>query len=81
MGWSDAGPFSRDAAQFARELHTLLQNATIPGPYVMVGHSLGGLGVRVFVHDYSSEVAGVVNVEQWKKRALESASVVSTPIG
>jgi pimeloyl-ACP methyl ester carboxylesterase len=62
-GWSDAGPLPRDAAQFAKELHTLLQNANIPGPYVMVGHSLGGLGVRVFVHDYASEIAGVVLID------------------
>ena len=63
MGWSEAGPLPRDAAQNAKELHTLLQNANIPGPYVMVGHSLGGLLVRVFVHDYASEIAGVVLVE------------------
>ena len=62
-GWSDAGPLPRDAAQFAKELHTLLHTANIPGPYVMVGHSLGGLSVRVFVHDYPSEVAGVVLVD------------------
>ena len=63
MGWSEAGPLPRDAAQSAEELHTLLQKANIPGPYVMVGHSLGGLVVRVFVHDYASEIAGVVLVE------------------
>ena len=63
MGWSEAGPLPRDAAQSAKELHTLLQKANIPGPYVMVGHSLGGLVVRVFVHDYASEIAGVVLVE------------------
>jgi pimeloyl-ACP methyl ester carboxylesterase len=63
MGWSEAGPLPRDAAQSAKELHTLLQNANIPGPYVMVGHSLGGLVVRVFVHDYASEIPGVVLVE------------------
>jgi pimeloyl-ACP methyl ester carboxylesterase len=63
LGWSEAGPLPRDATQFAKELHALLQNAHIPGPYVMVGHSLGGLPVRVFVHDYSSEVAGVVLIE------------------
>jgi pimeloyl-ACP methyl ester carboxylesterase len=70
MGWSEAGPLPRDAAQFARELHTLLQNANIPGPYVMVGHSLGGLGVRVFVHDYSSEVSGVVLIESMNPKQL-----------
>lgn len=62
-GWSEAGPLPRDAAHFAEELHTLLKNANIPGPYVMVGHSLGGLTVRVFVHDYASEVAGVVLID------------------
>ena len=61
--WSEAGPLPRDAAQFAKELHTLLKNANVPGPYVMVGHSLGGLTVRVFVHDYSSEVVGVVLID------------------
>src|SRR5215208_3481060 len=42
MGWSEAGPLPRDAAQYTKDIHTLLQNANIPGPYVMVGHSLGG---------------------------------------
>jgi pimeloyl-ACP methyl ester carboxylesterase len=70
MGWSEAGPLPRDAAHFAKELHTLLQNADIPGPYVMVGHSLGGLGVRVFVHEYASEVAGVVLVESMNPKQI-----------
>jgi pimeloyl-ACP methyl ester carboxylesterase len=62
-GWSEPGPLPRDAAQSAKELHTLLQKANISGPYVMVGHSLGGLSVRVFTHDYPAEVAGVVLVD------------------
>lgn len=63
LGWSEAGPLPRDAAQFAKELHTLLQNANIPRPYVMVGHSLGGTTVRVFVSDHASDVAGVVLID------------------
>jgi len=63
MGWSEPGPQPRNAGQFAKELHTLLQKANIPGPYIMVGHSLGGLSVRVFTHDYPSEVAGVVLID------------------
>jgi pimeloyl-ACP methyl ester carboxylesterase len=74
-GWSDAGPLPRDAAQFAKELHTLLQNANIPGPYVMVGHSLGGLGVRVFVHDYAPEVAGVVLIDSMNPRRFTQSQV------
>jgi pimeloyl-ACP methyl ester carboxylesterase len=75
LGWSDASPLPSHAAQFAKELHTLLQKADIPGPYVMVGHSLGGLIVRVFAHDYASEVAGVVLVDSMNpKQVTESLS-------
>lgn len=48
MGYSEASPLPRTAKQFAKELHTLLEQANIPGPYVMVGHSSGGLTVRIF---------------------------------
>ena len=63
LGWSETGPLPRDAAHFAKELHTLLQNANVPGPYVMVGHSLGGATVRVFVSEHASDVAGVVLID------------------
>ena len=63
LGWSESGPLPRDAAHFARELHTLLQKANVPGPYVMVGHSLGGAAVQVFVGEYASEVSGVVLID------------------
>lgn len=75
MGWSEAGPLPRDAAQFAKELHALLQNANIPGPYVMVGHSLGGLGVHVFVHDYASEIAGVVLIESMNPKQFTQSQI------
>lgn len=75
LGWSEANPLPSDAAQFARELHRLLQNANVPGPYVMVGHSLGGIIVRIFAHDYASEVAGVVLVDSMNpKQVTESLS-------
>ena len=75
LGWSDANSLPSDAAQFAKELHTLLQNANVPGPYVMVGHSLGGFIVRIFAHDYASEVAGVVLVDSMNpKQVTESLS-------
>jgi pimeloyl-ACP methyl ester carboxylesterase len=75
LGWSEAAPLPGDAAQFARELHTLLQNANVPGPYVMVGHSLGGFVVRIFAHDYASEVAGVVLVDSMNpKQVTQSLS-------
>jgi pimeloyl-ACP methyl ester carboxylesterase len=63
LGWSDLGPEPRDAEQNAGQLHTLLAQAGIPGPYVLVGHSFGGLYMRVFAAHYPDEVAGMVLIE------------------
>jgi pimeloyl-ACP methyl ester carboxylesterase len=60
MGWSDADPGPQDAQQIVRELHTLLTNAGIAGPYVLVGHSFGGLYTRVYADQYPDEVMGMV---------------------
>jgi len=62
LGWSDPAPkgVSRDGKEVATELHTLLQKANITGPYVMVGHSFGGLYTLFFAHQYPDEVAGMV---------------------
>jgi len=63
LGWSESGPEPRDAQQQARELHALLTHAGIPGPYILVGHSLGGLSVRMFAAQYPDEVGGMVLIE------------------
>jgi pimeloyl-ACP methyl ester carboxylesterase len=62
-GWSDPGPFPRTSDAMARELHELLRRADIPAPYVLVGHSLGGLNARVFNGLYPRDVAGAVLVD------------------
>ena len=77
-GWSDAGPLPRNAGQFAKELHTLLHQANIPGPYVLVGHSLGGLPVQVFTDMYPSEVAGVVLIESMSPRQFTQTPTDTT---
>jgi pimeloyl-ACP methyl ester carboxylesterase len=62
-GWSGPGPEPRTSGQIATELRALLATAGERGPYVMVGHSLGGFNVRVFAGRYPDDVSGVVLVD------------------
>jgi pimeloyl-ACP methyl ester carboxylesterase len=87
LGWSDLGPMPRTAERMVEELHTLLERAAIPAPYVLVGHSFGGLTMPLFAARYPQETAGVVLVdpvvpaewnppsEQDRKRAEVGATV------
>ena len=63
MGWSETGPEPRDARQISNELHALLEGADIDGPYVLVGHSFGGLYMQTYAARYPDEVAGVALVD------------------
>jgi pimeloyl-ACP methyl ester carboxylesterase len=63
LGWSERGPKTRTAQNIAEELHTLLTEAGIEGPYVLVGHSAGGVYARVYAHLYPDEVVGMVLVD------------------
>ncbi len=62
-GWSDSAAYPRDSYAVARDLHQLLHNAGIRGPYLLVGHSIGGFHIRVFHKLFPQEVAGVVFVD------------------
>ena len=70
-GWSDSSPQPRTATQMANELHQLLVNANVAPPYILVGHSLGGLTVRVFASQYPDEVAGMILVDAGHEDMLE----------
>src|SRR5215207_1491756 len=59
-GWSDPADGPQDAARIAADLHTLLERAQVPGPYVLAGHSFGGLYVQAFAATYPDQVAGLV---------------------
>ena len=63
MGWSEMGPDPRDAKQITGELHTLLSKAGIEGPYVLVGHSFGGMYMQTYAARYPDEAAGVALVD------------------
>jgi pimeloyl-ACP methyl ester carboxylesterase len=62
-GWSDSGPQPRTSQQIVKELHALLGNAGVEGPYVLVGHSFGGVNMQLYAGRYPDEVAGMVLVD------------------
>lgn len=62
-GWSEPAAGPQDGAQIAADLHTLLHNAHVPGPYVLAGHSFGGLYMLTFAARYPDDVAGMVLVD------------------
>jgi pimeloyl-ACP methyl ester carboxylesterase len=76
MGFSEAGPLPRTAERIAEELHALLSAARVPGPYILVGHSYGGMVARLYAHQHPQEVEGMVlldpaHPQEWLKRTRE----------
>ncbi len=63
LGWSEPGPTPRTAVTMAAELHTLLSNAAVPAPYLLVGYSSGGVTARLFAYEHPELVAGLVLVD------------------
>jgi pimeloyl-ACP methyl ester carboxylesterase len=63
LGWSDPGPKPRDGRAIVADLASLLRELDEPGPYVLVGHSMGGLMVRLFALTHPDQSAGVVLVD------------------
>jgi pimeloyl-ACP methyl ester carboxylesterase len=63
LGQSELGPKPRSAKRIASELHSALEKAGVKPPYVLVGHSLGGIFVRVFADLYPKEVVSIVLID------------------
>lgn len=63
LGWSDPAPGRPTAAGMAHDLRMLLTGAGIPPPFVLVGHSLGGLVARMFISLYPGEVAALALID------------------
>jgi pimeloyl-ACP methyl ester carboxylesterase len=76
---SDRVPNPRSAADMVADLHALLTAADVPGPYVLVGHSFGGLIVRLFASLYPDEVAGLVLVDAAHEDWWETFAGTVTP--
>lgn len=63
LGWSSPARTPRTPSHIAAELHDLLQRGAVKPPYILVGHSFGGLVMRRFALLYPDEVSGVVLVD------------------
>jgi len=88
LGWSDRARTPRTVSSIVDELHEMLLAADVPPPYVLVGHSFGGIVARLYTMRYPSEIAGIVLVdpvllEEWhplsreRKRMLIGGAVLS----
>jgi pimeloyl-ACP methyl ester carboxylesterase len=71
MGASPASGQAPDPVRTVEELHKVLERSGAPGPYVLVGHSLGGLIARLYAHRYPDEVAGIVFVDSSHEALLQ----------
>jgi pimeloyl-ACP methyl ester carboxylesterase len=76
---SDPVPQPRTAADAVSDLHALMTAAKVPGPYVLVGHSVGGLIVRLYASTYPDEVAGLVLVDALPEGLWEGLQAALTP--
>lgn len=63
IGISDKSNLERTSLNEVYELHTLLKNTKVKGPYIIVAHSIGGYNARLFAGTYPNEVAGIVFVD------------------
>jgi pimeloyl-ACP methyl ester carboxylesterase len=71
LGWSEPRLGKRDAEAIAGQLHTLLDEAGVKRPIVLLGHSAGGFYVREYAREYPAEVAGVVLVDSTSPQQFE----------
>jgi pimeloyl-ACP methyl ester carboxylesterase len=75
---SDPVPMPRTAVDIVADLHTLLEAAEVPPPYVLVGHSLGGLLTRLYAGTYPDDVAGLVQIDPYHEEVWERYRTVLT---
>jgi pimeloyl-ACP methyl ester carboxylesterase len=78
LGWSEPVRGPRSIEDRVADLHSLLVNAQIPGPYIFVAHSYGGWIVRSFALTHRAKVAGLVLVDTGEEGVYSQSDVVAT---
>lgn len=77
LGQSEKGPEPRTTIQIANELHALLEAAKIEPPYIMVGHSMGGLHIQAYTMIYPDDIAGMVFIDPTPKELVDTLSATA----
>jgi len=77
LGWSHDCAEPRTAGQLTSELHALLNRAGLAGPYILVGHSFGGLLIRAYSHFHPEQVAGLVFLDPASPTAWAACPAVA----
>jgi pimeloyl-ACP methyl ester carboxylesterase len=78
LGWSEAASTPRDPVTIVGELHTLLEEAGVQPPYIMVGHSFGAILARVYTTQYRQDVTGLALVDSFTVRLVEQSELDRT---
>lgn len=76
LGLSSDNGKKRTSENMAHELHILLQKSGIHGPYILVGHSTGGINMRLYANMYPEEVYGVILVDASHEDQLERFNAI-----
>ena len=79
IGESDAGAHPRTSQQIVQEFDRLLKNAKIPSPYILVGHSFGGINMRLYASQHPDTIVGLVLVDASQEDQFERSVKFMTP--
>lgn len=77
---SDSVPMPRTGREIVRDLHALLAAAHVPGPYILVGHSMGGIFSRLYASTYPDSVTGLVLVDAFPENIAELMGQPDGPV-
>jgi pimeloyl-ACP methyl ester carboxylesterase len=76
---SDPAPMPRTAQDIVADLHALLQAAGVPGPYVLAGHSFGGLVVQLYARVHPDDVVGLVLIDAAHEEIYPAVETLAGP--
>jgi pimeloyl-ACP methyl ester carboxylesterase len=74
-GWSDHSLHPRSSDQIVKELDTLLTQAKVDPPYILVGDSFGSYNVRLYAHQFPEKVAGLVLTDALHESGMLKMSI------